>query len=80
MEFKKCPQCGSFYAFTGKICPNCATKDTAKMQKLENYLQNYTTPDTVEELSINTGIPAKDLTRFISQNNKFSDLGLDLNL
>ena len=50
------------------------------MQKLENYLQNYTTPDTVEELSINTGIPAKDLTRFISQNNKFSDLGLDLNL
>lgn len=74
MEFKKCSQCGSFYASVGKICPNCTEKDTAKIQKLENYIQNNIVPDTIDELSINTGIPTKDLTRFINQNREFSGL------
>ena len=74
MEFNKCPQCGSFFAYSGKICPNCATKDTEKIQKLDNYLQNYVTPDTIEELSSNTGIPASDLTRYINGNKKYSNL------
>ena len=74
MEFNKCPQCGSFFAYSGKICPNCTAKDNTKMQKLEDYLQNYSVPDTISELSADTGIPARDLTRFINQNNKFSNL------
>lgn len=74
MEFNKCPQCGSFFAYSGKICPNCATKDAEKIQKLENYLENYVTPDTIEELSINTGIPTNDLTRYINDNKKYSNL------
>lgn len=74
MEFNKCPQCGSFFAYSGKICPNCATKDTEKIQKLENYLENYVTPDTIEELSINTGIPTNDLARYINENKKYSNL------
>ncbi len=69
MEFNKCPQCGSFYANAGKMCPNCTTKDNTKLQKLENYLQNYATPETVEELSLNTGIPANDLNRYLSELN-----------
>ena len=73
MEFNKCPQCGSFFASIGKICPNCAEKDNTKIQKLENYLENYTVPDTIEELSVNTGIPTTDLTRFINQNKQFSN-------
>ena len=73
MEFNKCPQCGSFYASIGKICPNCAEKDNTKIQKLENYLENFTVPDTIEELSVNTGIPTTDLTRFINQNKQFSN-------
>ncbi len=78
MEFNKCPQCGSFFANSGKICPNCAEKDNIKIQKLENYIQNNIIPDTVDELSINTGIPTKDLTRYINQNREFSGLGLKL--
>lgn len=74
MEFNKCPQCGSFYAFSGKMCPNCATKDLQKIQKLENYLDNYLVPDTLQELSCSTGIPEKDLNRYISGNDKFSQL------
>lgn len=74
MEFNKCPQCGSFFANMGKICPNCATKDNTKIQKLENYLQNYSMPDTIEELSINTGISTKDLNRYINENKKFDSL------
>lgn len=73
MEFNKCPQCGSFFASIGKICPNCAEKDNTKIQKLENYLENFTVPDTIEELSVNTGIPTTDLTRFINQNKQFSN-------
>ena len=73
MEFNKCPQCGSFFASIGKICPNCAEKDNTKIQKLENYLENFTVPDTIEELSVNTGIPTTDLTRFINQNKQFAN-------
>lgn len=74
MEFNKCPQCGSFFAYSGKLCPNCASKDTEKIQKLDNYLQNYIVPDTIEELSSNTGIPTNDLTRYINGNKKYSNL------
>lgn len=74
MEFNKCPQCGSFFAYSGKICPNCTSKDNKQIKKLENYLQNYSIPDTVNELSGNTGILPKDLTRFINQDNKFANL------
>lgn len=74
MEFNKCPQCGSFFAYSGKMCPNCASKDNTRIQKLENYLQNYSVPDTVEELSVNTGIPEKYLNRYINENKKFQNL------
>ncbi len=74
MEFNKCSQCGTFFSNPGKLCPNCATKDTVKIQKLENYLENYSTPNSLEELSYNTGISPKDLNRYINNNNKFSNL------
>lgn len=74
MEFNKCSQCGSFFISTGKLCPNCTTKDTTKIQKLDNYIENYSIPDTIEELSLNTGIPTKDLTRYMTENQKYSNL------
>ena len=74
MEFNKCSQCGSFYLNAGNLCPNCTTKDTMKIQKLENYLENYSAPNTLEELSYNTGIPSNDLNRYINENKKFSGL------
>ncbi len=79
MEFNKCSQCGAFFSNTGKLCPNCATKDTVKIQKLENYLENYSIPETLEELSYSTGISSKDLNRYINENNKFSNLNNIIN-
>ena len=79
MEFNNCSQCGTFYLSSGKLCPNCATKETIKIQKLENYLENNTTPDTLEELSYGTGISVKDLNKFINENNKFSNLNNIIN-
>lgn len=80
MEFNKCSQCGTFFSNQGKICPNCTTKDTVKIQKLENYLENYSTPDTLEELSYSTGISPKDLHKYINENDKFSNLNNIINL
>ena len=74
MEFNKCSQCGAFFSNEGNICPNCATKDTAKILKLENYLETYSIPNTMEELSYSTGISPKDLSRYINENDKFSNL------
>ena len=74
MDFNKCSQCGAFFLNSGKTCPNCTAKDANKIQRLENYIQNYSIPDTIEELSINTGIPEKDLNRYINQDKKFSNL------
>lgn len=74
MEFNKCPQCGSFFASVGNICPNCATKDNQRIQKLQNYIDNYVIPNTLKELSFSTGISEKDLNRYINENDKFSQL------
>ena len=80
MEFNKCPQCGSFFAYSGKICPNCAAKDAQRIQKLENYLDNYIVPDTLKELSYSTGIPEKDLNRYLTEDNRFSKLNKQFSL
>jgi uncharacterized Zn finger protein (UPF0148 family) len=74
MEFNKCPQCGCFFAYSGKMCPNCAKKDTQKIQKLENYIENYNIPNTLQELSFSTGISEKDLNRYINKDARFSQL------
>ncbi len=74
MEFNKCSRCGCFHTQSGNICPNCVTKDSIEIKKLENYLENYTTPNTIEQLSKNTAILPKNLNRIISENSKFSEL------
>lgn len=74
MEFNKCSRCGCFFSHTGNICPNCISKDSVEIQKLENYLEDYTIPNTIEQLSYNTGISPKNLNRYINNNNKFSSI------
>ena len=56
MEFNKCSRCGCFFSHAGNVCPNCVSKDSIEIQKLENYLEDYTAPNTIEQLSYNTGI------------------------
>lgn len=74
MEFNKCSQCGSFFASTGKLCPNCTTIDNNKIQKLANYLEDYSMPNSLNQLSYDTGISVKDLSRYIQENDKFAGL------
>ena len=65
MKFNKCSRCGCFFSNPGDICPNCISKDTIEKQKLENYLNNYYIPETLKQLSYNTGITEKNLNRFM---------------
>ena len=74
MEFNKCSRCGWFFSHAGNVCPNCVSKDSIEIQKLENYLEDYTAPNTIEQLSYNTGISHKNLNRYINDNNKFSNI------
>lgn len=74
MEFNKCSRCGSFFINNGNICPNCTAKDTVDISKLENYIQDFNVPDTLEQLSYNTGISMNNLNRHINQNPKFSEI------
>lgn len=74
MEFNKCSRCGCFFSHAGNVCPKCVSKDSIEIQKLENYLEDYTAPNTIEQLSYNTGISHKNLNRYINDNNKFSNI------
>ena len=74
MEFNKCDRCGCFFSHSGNICSNCVSKDCAEIQKLENYLEDYSVPNSIEQLACNTGISTRNLTRFIHQDSKFFKL------
>lgn len=74
MDFNKCNRCGSFFVHSGNVCPNCAAKDSADISKLENYMQDFNIPETLEQLSYNTGISIPNLNRHISENPKFSGI------
>lgn len=72
MDFNKCNRCGSFFINSGDVCPNCKVKDTADICKLENYIEDYNAPQTLEQLSYNTGISINNLSRHLTENPKFS--------
>lgn len=74
MEFNKCNRCGSFFVNAGPVCPNCKTKDDIDVSKLENYMQDFNMPETLEQLSYNTGISIPNLSRHINENPKFSGI------
>ena len=74
MDFNKCSRCGCFFSHSGNLCPNCVSKDSAEIQKLENYLEDYSMPNSIEQLAYNTGILPQNLHRYINENDKFSKL------
>ena len=73
MELKKCVRCGCFFATNGDVCCNCASKDKHDIYALNNYIVNSTDIPSVDSLSYNTGVSAKNINRFIENNiiNKF---------
>lgn len=79
MELNKCKRCGAFFVSDNYICPNCETKDNAEMFKLKTFLEENECPNSLEALSCNTGISAKNLNRFLEQKD-FSTFASKLNI
>ncbi len=64
MEFKKCARCGCFFISEDSVCCHCKPKDKFDSIKLQNYLEEHSSPTSLEEISIGTGISIKNLCRF----------------
>ena len=67
MEFKKCLRCGSFFISDNDVCCNCQSKDRIDIAKLNSILDE-TSFNSVQDLSIASGININNLNRYISNN------------
>lgn len=67
MEFKKCLRCGCFYVSDGDVCCNCQIKDKHDISVLSNFIQSNDI-NSINDLSIQTGIKENNINRFISNN------------
>ena len=75
MNFNKCSRCGCFFMTNSTVCPNCQEKDALEMHRLENYMQENENDNgsyNFDTIMSSTGISAKNLTRFLNQE-QFSD-------
>lgn len=78
MDFKKCDRCGCFFVSENNICGNCTPKDMFEMSKLKNYFEGETYADSINSISVDTGITVKNLNRYL-ENKDFSELSSKLN-
>lgn len=79
MELNKCKRCGAFFASNNNVCPNCEPKDVAELSKLKNFLAENDCPNSIDILASNTGISAKNLNRFLEQED-FSSIASKLEI
>ena len=81
MEFKKCDRCGCFFASKDNVCHNCITKERFEMSKFKSYIEenNICDINSLNELSVETGISGKTLNRFLAQDD-FSGIASQINL
>lgn len=79
MEFKRCERCGSFYLSESNICENCSPKDNFELSKLRNYFEGDFQANSIDSISINTGISVKNLNRYLG-NEEFSEISNKLNI
>lgn len=81
MEFRKCDRCGCFFASNDNVCHNCLTKERFEMSKFKTYIEenNISNINSLNNLSIETGISEKTLNRFLT-NDDFSDIISQINL
>lgn len=75
MDFKKCERCGCFFVSNDNICCNCAPKDKFEISQLKNYFENNQEENSINNISIATGISIKNLNRYFTSNelNKYSN-------
>ena len=79
MEFKKCERCGSFYLSESNICENCSPKDNFELSKLRNYFEGDIQSNSIDSISVDTGISVKNLNRYLI-NEEFSEISSKLNI
>lgn len=77
MEFKKCARCGCFFISNNDVCCNCESRDRFDIAKLNNILEENDNLNSVESLSIASGINLNNINRFI-KNNKISNLDINM--
>lgn len=77
MDFKKCMRCGCFFMSDNNVCCNCESKDRMDISKLNSILDETNNFNSVQDLSILSGVNMNNLNRFIS-NNQISDLDINL--
>ena len=73
MEFKRCARCGCFFESSNSVCCNCEAKDKQDIYTLNNYLLGFPSVSSIDNLSYNTGVSTKNISRFI-ENNIISNL------
>lgn len=73
MEFKKCMRCGCFFMSDSDVCCNCQSKDRIDIAKLNSILDENNSFNSIQDLSIASGVNSNNLNRFI-QNNKLSGI------
>lgn len=79
MEFKKCERCGCFYTTNDAICPKCQPKENFEMNIVKDYLINNNEV-SVESISDNTGISAKNVNRFLKNDDISNIINKDKNI
>ena len=65
MEFNKCIRCGNFFISQEDVCPKCRAKDTLEFETFKNYVEENGITNNLDNLSTETGISAKNLSRFL---------------
>lgn len=68
MDLKKCVRCGCFFSSDNNVCYNCESKDRQDISKLNTYIGNSSEIGDINNLSFNTGVSTKNITRFIENN------------
>ena len=77
MEFKKCVRCGCFFMSDNDVCCNCEVRDKMDISKIHSILDENDNFNSIQDLSILSGVNINNLNRFIS-NNYISDLNIKL--
>lgn len=80
MKFKKCSRCGCFFVSNTPVCEECLPKDNFEISKLKNYFNSndiVNASTNVDSISINTGISAKNVNRYLNSD-EFSNFQIKL--
>lgn len=66
MEVVRCSRCGAFYTNGGYVCSKCSDKDNFELATFKNFVEeNGVNVNSLNQVSISTGISEKNLNRFL---------------